>query len=145
MKKTIIAIIVIVILAVIGLVVYFNVSNNVDISVLPTDKSNLIIVASPIKDSKVSSPLTVSGRARGTWFFEGSFPIFLTDWDGKIIAEGHASAQGDWMTDEFVKFVGNLQFDKPAYGERGTLIFKKDNPSGLPEHDDAYEITVLFK
>lgn len=145
MKKTMTTIVILIILA--GLVygIFFYDSNNSVIPISLTDNSELIVVSSPIKDSKISSPLSVAGRARGSWFFEGSFPIILTDWDGKIIAEGHATAQGDWMTNEFVKFIGNIQFDKPEYGERGTLIFKKDNASGLPENDDAYEITVYFK
>ena len=109
------------------------------------DNSEMIIVASPIKDSKITSPLSFTGRARGSWFFEGSFPVILTDWDGKIIADGHASAQDDWMTSDFVKFIGNIEFDKPPYGEKGFLIFKKDNPSGLQGNDDSYEISVLFK
>src|SRR6185436_520379 len=52
----------------------------------------------------VSSPLTVTGEARGNWYFEASFPAVLVDWDGKIIAQLPAQAQGDWMTQEFVPF-----------------------------------------
>lgn len=93
----------------------------------------------------ISSPLVVTGRARGYWFFEASFPVVLTDWDGKIIADGYATAEGEWMTEDFVPFYFTLTFDKPAYGERGTLILRKDNPSGLPEHDAAVEIPVRFE
>ena len=28
--------------------------------------------------------------------------------------------------------------------KRGSLILKKDNPSGMPEHDDALEIPIFF-
>lgn len=112
-------------------------------------KSDKIVVMTPPPGSVITSPLTVSGRARGTWYFEGSFPLVLTDWDGKIIAQGHATANGEWMTTSFVPFTGILEFIKPVvnakYGERGSLILRKDNPSGLPEHDDALEITVYFQ
>ena len=40
-----------------------------------SDKSDLIVVSTPVRDSLISSPLSISGRARGTWFFE---LIFLT-------------------------------------------------------------------
>lgn len=93
----------------------------------------------------ITSPLVITGEARGPWFFEASFPVILTDWDGLIIAEGYAQAEGEWMTETFVPFKSTLTFTKPAYGERGTLILKKDNPSGLPENDAALEITVKFK
>ncbi|MFA7244700.1 MAG: Gmad2 immunoglobulin-like domain-containing protein [Candidatus Magasanikbacteria bacterium] len=92
----------------------------------------------------VTSPLTITGQARGTWFFEASFPIVLTDWDGIIIASGIATAKSDWMTEEFVAFEATLTFDTPTYKNNGHLILKKDNPSGLPEYDATLEIPVLF-
>ena len=97
----------------------------------------------------VSSPLTVTGEARGTWFFEASFPIMAVDWDGRIIAQVPAQAQGEWMTEEFVPFSATLIFTTPTAGDpavnRGSLILQKDNPSGLPEHDDSLEIPVVFE
>jgi len=111
--------------------------------------ADTIVVNTPTIDATISSPLTITGQARGPWYFEASFPIVLTDWDGKIIAEGHAEAQSDWMTTEFVPFKATLTFATPAAGDpaknRGTLILKKDNPSGLPENDKALEIPVEFK
>ncbi|NCN52271.1 hypothetical protein GW943_00450 [Candidatus Parcubacteria bacterium] len=118
-----------------------------DVEVVTTtddEHADLIHLTKPNPEAVISSPLDIVGEARGTWFFEASFPVILTDWDGKIIAEGFAKAGGDWMTEDFVPFVATLTFTKPAYGDRGTLILKKDNPSGLPEHDDALEITVWF-
>jgi len=116
-------------------------------------KSNLIVVDEPRPFETIASPLTVRGRARGSWYFEASFPIILTDWDGRIIAQKYATAQGEWMTTDFVPFEGKLEFkspvfegaDKDHFSRRGFIIFQKDNPSGLPEHDDALEIPVLFK
>jgi hypothetical protein len=107
-------------------------------------KSDLIRVFKPVSGEKISSPLKISGEAHGTWFFEASFPIFLVDWDGKIIAQGIATAKGDWMTENFVPFEAELTFEKPSYGERGAIILKKDNPSGLLEHDDSLEISITF-
>lgn len=114
-----------------------------------TGKENLIRVTSPLPNSTISSPLVITGTARGYWFFEASFPVYLTDWDGKIIAEGFATAQDDWMTTEFVPFKATLTYKTSdisgQYSNRGTLILKKDNPSGLPENDDALEFQVLLK
>ncbi len=109
------------------------------------DKQNLIVVVSPIKNSEISSPLVISGRARGVWFFEGSFPVVLLDSYRNTIAEGHVSAQGEWTTTEFVKFLGSLEFDNYIKGQNGYLILKKDNPSGIPELDDSLEIPIIFK
>ncbi len=100
----------------------------------------------PLLNAAITSPLVIRGEARG-WYFEGSFPVSLVDWDGKIIAEGSAQAQGDWMTSASVPFTAKLTFTVPAdipY-RQATLILRKDNPSGLPENDDAFEIPVTLK
>lgn len=107
--------------------------------------NDFVCIFTPVPDSHITSPLVVRGEARGNWFFEATFPVILTDWDGRIIAEGYAQADGEWMTPDFVPFTATIVFEKPAYGERGTLILKKDNPSGLPEHDDAVEFFIKFK
>lgn len=109
-------------------------------------KANLIRLDSPRPNQVIQSPLIIIGQARGNWFFEASFPVFLTNWDGLIIAQGIATAKSDWMTAEFVPFEAQLTFtaDKNAYSNKGTLILRKDNPSGLPEHDDALEIPIVF-
>jgi hypothetical protein len=48
--------------------------------------------------------LVVLGRARGSWFFEGSFPVFLFDDLGQVIATAQALAESEWTTDEYVSF-----------------------------------------
>jgi Immunoglobulin-like domain of bacterial spore germination len=114
------------------------------------DNSDMIVLASPVSDAVVTSPLTITGQARGGWYFEASFPVVLTNWDGLIIAEGPATAQGDWMTSEFVPFTASLTYinpytaGDPDFMKRGTLILKNDNPSGLSENDRAIEIPVRF-
>ena len=109
----------------------------------PATKDDLIELYLPNPGAVITSPLTVTGRARGNWFFEGGFPLILVDWDGRIIAESRATAESK-MTADYVPFRGTITFEKPAYGARGALILKKDNPSGLPEHDNALEIPVFF-
>lgn len=109
------------------------------------EKADLIRLDFPRPNDSVASPLEIIGQARGSWFFEGSFSVVLVNWDGLIIAEGQAVAQNDWMTDDFVPFKVVLEFDKPDLYDRGGLILKKDNPSGLPENDDALEIPITFK
>lgn len=93
----------------------------------------------------IESPLTLTGRVPGNWSFEADFPIVLTDWDGRVIAESIGRITEDWMTEELVNFEVTLEFEKPSYKDNGALILRKDNPSGLPEHDDAVEIPVVFK
>jgi len=110
------------------------------------DKTDFIRVENPRPNQTIKSPLTITGEARGYWFFEASFPVVLVNWDGLIIAQGIATAESEWMTTDFVPFTATLSFiaDKNAYSNKGTLILRKDNSSGLPEHDDALEVPVIF-
>ncbi|MDZ7762373.1 MAG: Gmad2 immunoglobulin-like domain-containing protein [Desulfovermiculus sp.] len=108
-------------------------------------KEDRIVITTPLPGEKIDSPLIIKGQARGSWFFEGDFPVLLTNWDGLIIAQGIASAQGEWMTEDFVPFICRLRFDRPSFGQRGTLILRKDNPSDNSTLDDALEIPIRFE
>jgi len=108
-------------------------------------RSDFILLDSPLPGAYLSSPLTVKGRARGTWFFEGDFPLLLLDAQGKNIAASYATAQGEWMTENFVEFEGTIDFKGTFSTQRGILVLKKDNPTGLTRFDDALEIPIYFK
>jgi len=108
-------------------------------------KKDLIIVSSPVSNQVLSSPFVISGKARGQWFFEASFPIELRDMQGNIIETIIAQAQGEWMTTEFVPFTASLIFTKPKTPMQAVLVFKRDNPSGLPENDDSVEIPITIQ
>jgi len=116
------------------------------ITIFKTQKGNLDIikVKKPPTEEIIKSPLTIEGEARGNWYFEASFPIQLLDGNGKELAIKPAQAQGDWMTSSYVPFRAVLEFTKPAT-QYGTLVLKKDNPSGLPEHDDELRVPVRFR
>jgi len=112
-------------------------------------EKDVIKVTSPKVGVKVSSPVVITGTARGQWYFEASFPISVVDWDGKIIGQGIAQAQTDWATSSFVAFKAVIDFDTSQisnnYSNKGAIILKKDNPSGLPANDDSLEIPIIFK
>ena len=107
------------------------------------DVSELIKVEEPISEELVTSPLMIKGEARGYWFFEASFPVKIYDANGIELGMAVAQAEGEWMTEEFVKFNAILKFEKPST-ETGMLVFKKDNPSDLPENDAELKIPVRF-
>ena len=111
------------------------------------EKNDLIRLTSPRPGQTVRSPLIITGEARGNWYFEATFPVVVTDWNGLIIGEGYAQAEGEWMTTEFVPFKATVSFTVPTSTpyKRGNLILQKSNASGLPEHNDALEIPILFQ
>lgn len=106
--------------------------------------ANLIRVTSPTPDAVVEGRLNIDGEARGTWFFEASFPVVLYDDMGNALAHGVAQAQGEWMTEDFVPFHAELTIPATT-AATGVLVLEKDNPSGLPEHANALRIPVRFR
>ena len=90
---------------------------------------------------KISNPFIAEGEAKGTWFFEASFPIKITDEQGNVLGASFVQAQSDWMTENFVPFRGEISFVSPI-AQKGYLVLSKDNPSGLPENDKEIKIPV---
>lgn len=125
-----------------------------DISAIPTTPHNtaspklastsvMVQNITPLPGTKVTSPLVVKGEARGSWYFEASFPVRLEDAGGTVVAQGIAQAQGEWMTENFVPFIATLSWTGTTTGN-GLLKLIKDNPSGLPEHAGEIEIPITF-
>jgi hypothetical protein len=109
----------------------------------PVKRTELIKIESLHKEDTILSPLTVTGQARGNWFFEASFPIKILDKNGKVIGQGYGQAEGEWMTENFVPWKATLSFIAPLSGG-GEVVFMKDNPSGLPEYDAEVRVPVIF-
>lgn len=107
--------------------------------------ADLIVVTSPSAGASVgSTSLSATGEARGTWYFEASFPVTLKDASGKTIAQAPAEAQSDWMTADFVPFKITLTYPAQPKGSKGTLVFHNDNPSGDPSRDKSVTVPVVF-
>jgi len=104
------------------------------------EMDDFIMVDEPMEGDKVSCPLHVSGEARGSWYFEAVFPFELLSESGDLIASGVVTALDEWMTDDYVPFKFDVFYDTPE--ESGVLILKRNNASGLPEHDMQIEIAV---
>ena len=140
MKKVLI-IVVVVIVAVAAIIVW---KPPIFLSKWAHAPSAPIGIFTPKVGDMITSPLSVSGVARGTWYFEASFPVRVLDANGKVLGSAPAHADADWMTENFVPFSGVVTFESPTT-PTGTIVFAKDNPSGLPEHDAAVEVAVRFK
>lgn len=108
-----------------------------------SEKSVGVKVYTPQGGSSVASTLVVMGEVPGNWSFEAIFPVELRNSADDVVAQGTAQVIGDWMTTKLVPFTVRLSWDSSESGS-GTLILKKDNPSGLSENDDSVSIPVTF-
>ena len=58
----------------------------------------------------------------------------VLDKDGNILVQSYATAQGEWMTEDFVPFKGDIKIPSSYIGP-ATLVLHRSNASGLPEND----------
>jgi hypothetical protein len=101
-------------------------------------------VGAPTADETVSSPLRISGNVTGGgWFFEGSFPVKITDGNGAVLGEGSVQAIGDWTSTGTVLFAAAIPFTPPRFAT-GMIVLSKDNPSGDPKNAESFSIPVRF-
>ena len=100
-------------------------------------------LSTPRPNAVVSSPLEVSGEARGAWFFEADFPVRLLDGTGREIGVVPARAQGEWMSEDFVPFGATVAFVRPTTAT-GVLVLDRSNPSGLAENAALVALPVRF-
>ncbi len=105
-----------------------------------------LIVDTPVAYGTVSSPLVVSGHIDGTnrWTgFEGQVgTVQLLDGNGKMLTIGILTATTDWM--QFpTNFSTNLNFAIPTTSV-GTLVFKNENASGMPDYEREFRLPIKF-
>ena len=105
--------------------------------------SDMITVSSPQPGQTVGTQFNATGAARGTWYFEASFPVAVLDKNGTQLAQKPAQALSNWMTNDFVQF--NVALDVGNYSGPATLVLKKDNPSGDPAKERSVEIPIVIQ
>lgn len=107
--------------------------------------ADLIRVTTPTPASVTGKPIIVKGEARGSWYFEASFPIEVRTTAGAVIATGIAQAEGEWMTENFVPFVATIEIPETYIGE-AVLVLMNDNPSGMVENarSVSFPITIEY-
>lgn len=107
------------------------------------DISYLIQVATPTPAMVATNPMEISGKARGFWFFEASFPAKIVDASGAELAAFSIETTDDWMTEEFVNFSVTVPFATSTTAT-GTLILHNSNPSGEAKYDEELLIPIQF-
>lgn len=106
-------------------------------------KTDSLEISNPSIGDTIHSPFTITGKAKGNWYFEASFPLIITDSENNIVGTGVAQAKGDWMTNDFVDFTADVTFSKPNT-QTGFIVFTNDNPSGLPANQKKEKFLIKF-
>ncbi|MBU1039078.1 Gmad2 immunoglobulin-like domain-containing protein [Patescibacteria group bacterium] len=150
MFKKIYCPILLLILAGLAWLIFYKTTNNnppqlaANLSQYINSSAQDIEIFTPPINSPITSPLVITGQARGYWFFEASFPIKITDEQGNLLGQTIAQAQSDWMTKNWVPFTAELKFKtEPTTSSNLWLIFDKDNPSGEPQFNASLHYPIL--
>lgn len=106
--------------------------------------NDLLRVKNPLPGQLVTSPLEITGQARGYWFFEAQATAELLDENLIKISETNTTAIREWMTEDWVPFSGTMSYEKPET-KTGFLVMHKANASGLKEHDISDTIPIKFQ
>lgn len=84
-------------------------------------------ITTPAPNARVTSPLTVSGRAPAGWFFENQLPVQLLDAQGAVITQAPATPRINWTEPGDKDYDATLTFtvtrETPA-----TLVVMQDMP-----------------
>ena len=94
MSKIILIIIIIIVIVIIGVGGY-RVYQLTKTPKEEEEKADIIKVDNPKSSQAISSPLAITGQARGSWFFEASFPVNLFDDNNFLLGAATAQALGD--------------------------------------------------
>ena len=103
-----------------------------------------IRITIPVFNQTLTSPFIIKGEAKGTWFFEGDFPIHLFTIDHHLITTAIASTEYDWMTESFIPFEATLSFDTPI-DQNGYILIQNNNPSDNIQLNKMIRIPIRFK
>jgi len=106
--------------------------------------ANVIVVDTPRPGATVGTTFTVSGRARGNWYFEANFPLEVLSATGTRLMQTGVQAEGEWMTTDFVPFAVDVAIS-PNYKGAATLVLHNDNASGLLEHARSISIPIVIQ
>lgn len=154
-KRSVLILVIAVFAIIIFFAVYFlssgrDLKDNQNDILFSEDKILIDNTETPVKldnikaGDEIFSPVAITGWARGFWYFEASFPVRLEDEEGNLLGSSLAMAQREWMTEEFVPFLVDLEF-MVSTTTKAFLVLQKDNPSGLAEHDNEVAIPVTLK
>lgn len=144
MKKAIILVLLIAIAAGLAVLGFRNFKSATTPTPVVTTQTGLIVNV-PKANNAVTSPLTVSGYVNGHGWngFEGQVgSVKLIDDKGNVLAQKPLTAITEWTTTT-VWFKTILEFNNPST-QTGKLIFRNENPSGMPERDKQFILPVKF-
>lgn len=103
-----------------------------------------IVVRTPKENDTIVSPVRLSGTVSGSdWpVFEGQAgTVDLLDSEGNVLTSGILTVSGNDKSTDFETVLSFSVSDEVP----GTLVFRNENPSGLPEKEKEFRVLVILE
>jgi hypothetical protein len=112
----------------------------------PPVAEKMITVTSPKAGNSVDATngFTVTGQAVGNWYFEATAPVIVYGKSGNVLERSYITAQGEWMTTDFVPFKGTIQPFLTKGETEGYIEFQNSNPSDTEGFRRSLRVNVTF-
>lgn len=88
--------------------------------------------------------ILINGEATWPWYFEAIFGVEVIDENNNTLANTYVTANWEWMTEDYVPFHARFNYDNPET-DYWYIIFKKANPSWLPENELEKRVRVKLR
>ncbi len=111
---------------------------------LPPD----IVVYQPQPNEKVDMPFSITGQARGYWFYDNAFPIILYDNTKTAIAYGTATTTAEIPNseyEEFVPFSGTFdEYEFLPVKKKGYILFQRSTGNLETGRNSTVTLPIRF-
>lgn len=103
-----------------------------------------IFVVLPKPGQKVTPSITVSGAARGDWFYRGVFWAEVVAPNGDVLVRNEIPSKGNANTTGMLQF-SSFVLVTSNYRGPATVVLINDNPVGHPIPDRSVSIPVVIE
>ncbi len=108
---------------------------------LPPD----LLVFQPQAQQKILPPLTITGQARGYWFYNNEFPVIVYDSTDTAIAYGVAKTTADTNTKEFLPFTAVIEeYTFLPAKKRGYILFQRSTGDIQQGRQNTARVPIQF-
>lgn len=101
-----------------------------EIIVKDSKQSEALRVFYPTPSTRVSTPVSFSGEARGIWFKENTFSVEVRDKDGKTLAKSKVVREEDVYVDKLNYFDDLIAIPMNVSSQELMLVFINGNMNG---------------
>lgn len=102
-----------------------------------------VSVTQPELGATITSPVTVTGQAPGTWFFEAVLQFEILSDDGGVVGEEIFVTDEMWMTEDLLDFSLEIEFDSPD-ANLGFIKVIKHDVSDIPRNKNFFYWPISF-